>query len=259
MDHPPVQPAANRRKRLLIADMKAFPGKKPVEKVELNRVTDGNIRGLPNRFQTNAQVLSAVIANDRLGRPDNYYATLPSRYRTIDATALDSAAKTWLQPDGLVYVVVGDRKVVEPQLKGIGLPIDPDTEMGCLSSQPQFDKTMSYIKLGQEEGARLLYGGNLNVLSSLRAVPKARPASISASSSAGWPPGIPNMQAWCWALTVSSPGGPTPGAVMKRRSASSIRRPFGSMPGRSANWRSPRLTCWARWFSRLPGCLPALP
>jgi predicted Zn-dependent peptidase len=110
--------------RLLIGDMRAFPGKKPVEKVELGRVTDGNIRGLPNRFQTNAQVLNAVIANDRLGRPDNYYATLPSRYRTIDATALDSAAKTWLQPDGLVYVVVGDRKVVEPQLKGIGLPIE---------------------------------------------------------------------------------------------------------------------------------------
>ncbi len=110
--------------RLLIADMKAFPGKKPVDKVELGRVTDGNIRGLPNRFQTNAQVLNAVIANDRLGRPDDYYATLPSRYRAIDATALDSAAKTWLQPDGLVYVVVGDRRQVEPQLKGIGLPIE---------------------------------------------------------------------------------------------------------------------------------------
>jgi betaine-aldehyde dehydrogenase len=31
--------------------------------------------------------------------------------------------------------------------------------MGCLSSQAQFDKTMSYIRLGQEEGAKLLYGG----------------------------------------------------------------------------------------------------
>ena len=104
--------------------MKAFPGKKPVEKVELNRVTDGNIRGLPNRFQTNAQVLNAVIANDRLGRPDNYYATLPSRYRTIDATALDAAARTYLQAPGLTFVVVGDRKAVEPQLKGIGLPVE---------------------------------------------------------------------------------------------------------------------------------------
>jgi betaine-aldehyde dehydrogenase len=31
--------------------------------------------------------------------------------------------------------------------------------MGCLSSQAQFDKTMRYIELGTEQGARLLYGG----------------------------------------------------------------------------------------------------
>jgi predicted Zn-dependent peptidase len=79
---------------------------------------------MPNRFETNAQVLGAIIQNDRLGRPDNYYATLPSRYRMIDATALDAAARTYLQPEGLVYVVVGDRKVVEPQLKGLGLPVE---------------------------------------------------------------------------------------------------------------------------------------
>ena len=41
----------------------------------------------------------------------------------------------------------------------VGLPMDPETEMGCLSSQAQFDKTMSYIELGQAEGARLVCGG----------------------------------------------------------------------------------------------------
>jgi len=41
----------------------------------------------------------------------------------------------------------------------VGLPTDCDTEMGCLSSQTQFDKTMSYIKLGTEGGARLVCGG----------------------------------------------------------------------------------------------------
>ena len=88
------------------------------------RLTDGNIRGLPNRFESNAQVLSAIVQNDRLGRPDNYYATLPARYRAIDATALDSAAQRWLQADGLTFVVVGDRKVVEPQLAKLGLPVE---------------------------------------------------------------------------------------------------------------------------------------
>ena len=42
----------------------------------------------------------------------------------------------------------------------VGLPADPDTEVGCLSSQAQFDKTLRYIALGVEEGARLAQGGH---------------------------------------------------------------------------------------------------
>jgi zinc protease len=118
--------------REILSDMKAFPAKKPVNAEELNRVTDGNIRGLPNRFETNQQVLGAIVQNDRLGRPDNYYSTLPDRYRAIDATALDAAATRFLQPDGMTFVVVGDRKMVEPQLKALGLPVDivPATNAG---------------------------------------------------------------------------------------------------------------------------------
>ncbi|MFM2301358.1 MAG: hypothetical protein RLZZ84_1094 [Pseudomonadota bacterium] len=110
--------------RLLLKDMAEFPARRGVTAVELNRVTDGNIRGLPNRFETNAQVLGAIVSNDRLGRPDDYYATLPTRYRAIDAAAIDRAAASWLQPGGLVFVVVGDRKLIEPQLKGVGLPVE---------------------------------------------------------------------------------------------------------------------------------------
>jgi predicted Zn-dependent peptidase len=87
-------------------------------------VTDGNIRGLPNRFETNAQVLGALVQNDRLGRPDNYQSTLPTRYRAIDARAINQAAAQYLQGEGLIFVVVGDRKVVEPQLKSLNLPVE---------------------------------------------------------------------------------------------------------------------------------------
>jgi betaine-aldehyde dehydrogenase len=41
----------------------------------------------------------------------------------------------------------------------LGLPSDRDAEVGCLSSQAQFDKTLSYIKIGLEDGARLAQGG----------------------------------------------------------------------------------------------------
>ncbi len=108
----------------LIADLASFPAKSPVAPVELNRVTDGNIRGLPNKFETNADVLGALLTSQSLGRPDGYYNTLPARYRAIDAAQIDDAAKRWLQPQGLTFVVVGDRKLIEPQLKDIGLPVE---------------------------------------------------------------------------------------------------------------------------------------
>jgi predicted Zn-dependent peptidase len=110
--------------RAIVADMKAFPAKKPVDAEELTRVTDGNIRALPNRFETNGAVLGAILANQLLGRPDDYYATLASRYRAVDAGAIDTMARTYLQPDGLTFVVVGERKQVEPQLKTLGLPVE---------------------------------------------------------------------------------------------------------------------------------------
>ena len=120
--------------KLLIADMTALAsGKTPVNAEELQRVTDGNIRGLPNRYETMAQILSAIVLNDRLGRPDDYVARLPSLYRSFDAKALDAAARSYLGADNLVFVVVGDRKVIDPQLKKIGLPIEyapVDTSVG---------------------------------------------------------------------------------------------------------------------------------
>ena len=41
----------------------------------------------------------------------------------------------------------------------VGSPLDTDTEMGTLSSRPQYEKTLSYIGIGRDEGARLLAGG----------------------------------------------------------------------------------------------------
>lgn len=120
--------------KAVIDDMKAFPAAKGVQAVELQRVTEGNIRALPNRFETNAQVLGAIVGNDRLGRPDNYYATLPGRYRAIDAKAIDEAARTWLRPEGMVFVVVGERKLVEPQVTKLGMPVEVVDSGGTAAS-----------------------------------------------------------------------------------------------------------------------------
>jgi aldehyde dehydrogenase len=46
----------------------------------------------------------------------------------------------------------------------MGNPLDPTVMMGAQASQIQKDKILSYIKLGKEEGATLLCGGEVNHL-----------------------------------------------------------------------------------------------
>ncbi|SMQ62213.1 Predicted Zn-dependent peptidase [Altererythrobacter xiamenensis] len=111
--------------RLILDTAREFAdGTRSVDETEFTRVTDGNIRGLPNRFETNSQVLRAIVENDQLGRPDDYYTNLPATYRAIDTAAIDAAAARYLGPDNLTIVVVGDRSEIDAQLETLDLPIE---------------------------------------------------------------------------------------------------------------------------------------
>ena len=61
---------------------------------------------------------------DLLGKPDDYYVTLPAKYQAMTPASLDAAARAAIDPAKLVWVVVGDAKVVRPQLQNLGLPIE---------------------------------------------------------------------------------------------------------------------------------------
>ena len=111
--------------RLILEEMEAFAaGGRGVDETELQRVTDGNIRALPNSFQTNGQVLGALVTNQLLGRPDDYQSRLPEIYRAIGAREIDAAAGQYLSPENLAIIVVGDRKQIDEQLKTLNLPIE---------------------------------------------------------------------------------------------------------------------------------------
>jgi zinc protease len=99
-------------------------GTKGVNETELQRVTDGNIRGLPNSYQTNSQVLGALLGNEQFGRPDDYQRQLPTILRSIDAGKIDAAARQYLAPDDLAIIVVGDRKQIDEQLATLGMEIE---------------------------------------------------------------------------------------------------------------------------------------
>ena len=47
-----------------------------------------------------------------------------------------------------------------------GSPLDTETMVGAQASQQQFDKILSYIEIGKQEGAEVLIGGNIEQVSS---------------------------------------------------------------------------------------------
>jgi predicted Zn-dependent peptidase len=91
---------------------------------ELGRVTANSINELPGRFETSSAVLSAMMTNDLLGRPDDYYETLAGRYRALTAPTVNSALRQVLARKGFVWVVVGDAASVKPQLAKLGMPVE---------------------------------------------------------------------------------------------------------------------------------------
>jgi predicted Zn-dependent peptidase len=109
--------------RAIIAQMDAFPATRPVGQDEFQRATEGNILGLPNELETNAQVLQAMLTNQRLGRDLLYQAQLPEIYAGIAPSAIERAAAEALRPENLTIVVVGDREVIDPQLETLDMPI----------------------------------------------------------------------------------------------------------------------------------------
>ncbi|MGN6058413.1 MAG: M16 family metallopeptidase [Sphingomicrobium sp.] len=83
-----------------------------------------NVQGLPGRFETSGSVLSAMMSMDVLKRPDDYYETLPAKYRAQTPASLDQAARSALDPKGFTWIVVGDAAKVKPQLEKLGMPIE---------------------------------------------------------------------------------------------------------------------------------------
>ncbi|TRW14259.1 M16 family metallopeptidase [Glacieibacterium frigidum] len=99
-------------------------GDRKIDAAEVKAATENSIRTLPGDFEGGDTLLSALERNALLGRPDDFYTTLSGRYRKLGARDINAAAAAAVQPDRIIWVVVGDRKLVEPQLRKLGLPVE---------------------------------------------------------------------------------------------------------------------------------------
>ena len=108
----------------ILDHVKSFTTDKGVTAAELQRVVQGNMRQLAGSFETSAQLLGTLRTMSLQKRPDDYYEKIAARYRGMNEGMLDAAAKNALDPNKMLFVVVGDAKIVRPQLEKLGLPIE---------------------------------------------------------------------------------------------------------------------------------------
>ena len=108
----------------LRGDLTGFVTTQPMTATEFDRAITGAVRELSGRFETSGAVLAAMQANDLYKRPDDYYATITTRYRALTLPQLNTALQGALDPKRAIWVVVGDAKMVKPQLDTLGLPVE---------------------------------------------------------------------------------------------------------------------------------------
>jgi zinc protease len=92
-----------------------------VKPEELNMARETDVRALTGIFETTQQTASTLANLYVYGLPLDYYRTLPQKIMAVDAAEVQRVAQSYLLPESMVVVAVGDRSGIEKDLNGLGL------------------------------------------------------------------------------------------------------------------------------------------
>jgi zinc protease len=105
----------------IMAELSSFTGDNPATSEELSKTKDNKTLTLPGRFETISAVGGGVSNIVRFGLPDDYYDTYSDAVRSLTLNEITDATRKVIKKDQLTWVVVGDRAVIEPAIRKLGL------------------------------------------------------------------------------------------------------------------------------------------
>ncbi len=106
-----------------LGEIRGIRGDRPVSPTELTAAKTNRTAGLPLRFETVTQVAVQVADLLQNGIPVDFYNSYAENINRLGATELSTVASKYLDPQKSVIVVVGDRRVIEPGLRALNMPI----------------------------------------------------------------------------------------------------------------------------------------
>jgi predicted Zn-dependent peptidase len=104
-------------------ELTGIVGDKPVTDAELAKAQSGIIQSMPGSWEESSAVLSSISELVMYNLPDGYFDAYPGEVSAVTRDSATAAVRKAVKPNELVWVIVGDRGVVEPKLKALGLDI----------------------------------------------------------------------------------------------------------------------------------------
>lgn len=111
--------------REIIAEMNAINGRRPIQEAELSLVVNARRRQPPINFTTQQAMLNTMEHANASGRPLDFEVTLPQRYSELSIDEVQAAAREFIRPNSMTWVIVGDRQRIEASLAALNIaPIE---------------------------------------------------------------------------------------------------------------------------------------
>ncbi|MDH3450722.1 MAG: insulinase family protein, partial [Gammaproteobacteria bacterium] len=104
----------------LFNEIYQITGERPPTEAELSIVKDSNTLSLPGRWEAAADVLGSISQIVRFQLPDDYWSVFADRVNSLNVPQVLEAAETYIRPNDIAWVVVGDREKIEPGLRELG-------------------------------------------------------------------------------------------------------------------------------------------
>ena len=116
----PVQSDKTKESMVEIAkEIKDVAGQRPVAGEEFASVMRNQTLGLAGRFETLDALETAAVQLVNLGYPDDYFAQYATRVRGLDEAALATAARGYIHPEQVIWLVIGDMRQVEAGIRDL--------------------------------------------------------------------------------------------------------------------------------------------
>jgi zinc protease len=114
----PVQTDKTKDAMLEVAkELRGVAGERPLAGDEFKSIMRNQTLSLPGRFETLDALERAAAEIVSYGYPDDYYANYAKNVRALNEQALADAARLFIRPNDILWVVVGDLKKVEAGIR----------------------------------------------------------------------------------------------------------------------------------------------